>query len=200
MTWLVIDQHRIVSLATDDPLIAAQDISAFDDVRALLAGIDAISLAAETRGYAKGLADGRAVAAAEHTTALMALDACAATARAALRAEAGDLAIAIIRRIAAEIGPAATVAGLAASAAADLAPDAPAQARVHPSAVAATVARLGGQPQVTVVADAGLSPTDCVLITANGSIRAGLDTQLTVLAAALVPIVGNSIRDRVDAG
>lgn len=185
MTFLVIDHGRVASLATNDALVAAADIAAFDDARRLFAGLDAIVAAAAARGHAEGVAAGRAVAAAEQATALLDLEARAAAARAELRTEAAGLAVAITRHIAAGIGPAATVAALAATAAAALAPDTAAEARVHPDAVAATVARLGDHPQITVVADAGVPATDCIIVTALGSIGAGLDTQLAAIAAAL---------------
>lgn len=185
MTWLIIDHHRTATLATDDPLVATGDIAAFGDARSLLAGLDAVADGARARAHVEGLAAGRAAAAAEQAAALIALEARAATERAAMRAEAGDLAIAIVRRIAAGIGHPETVAALAASAAAELAPDAPAEARVAPDAVAATVARLGNRPQVTVIADPALAPTDCMLTTPLGSIRAGLETQLAAIGAAL---------------
>ena len=60
---------------------------------------------------------------------------------------------------------------------------------VHPTAVAATRARLSGRNSgARVVGDAGLAPDACVIETPSGSVRAGLQEQLASLRAAMIAV------------
>lgn len=185
MTWTILHHGAIASLATSEGIVPAAALPAFDDALALLAGLEAVRAESVAAGHAEGFAAGRAAAAAEQAAALVALDAQVAAARAELRGSAAGLAVAIVRRIATGLGSADVVAALAARAAEDLAPDRPAEARVPPAALAATVARLGNRPQITVVADPALAADDCVLATPLGSVHAGLETQLAAVERAL---------------
>ena len=189
MAFVLISNSAAGQLLADDPLVPAAQCAAFDDALALLAGMSvqvaAAVAAGHQQGLAHGLAEGRAAAKAEAATALAAAAQALDADRAALRAEAAALAVAIVRRIAAGIGPADTVGALAATAAATLAPDPVAEVRVPPPAVPATIARLGAWPQLVVVADAALAADECEFRTAAGVVRAGLDVQLAAIAAGL---------------
>lgn len=185
MTWVILHQDRFATLATDDALVPADAVPAFADAMALLAGLETVRADAIARGHADGKVEGRAAAAAEHAATLLDLKRQTAAARAELRSEAVTMALAIVRRIADGIGAAETVAALAARAAETLVPDTEAEVRVPPLAVAAAVARLGQFPGLIVVGDPALGSDECVLATPLGSIRAGLDVQLSTIERTL---------------
>jgi flagellar assembly protein FliH len=189
MSFVVLRAGPYASLASDDPLVPAAALPAFADAISLLDGLAALAAQARAAGHAdglaRGLADGRAQAAAELATSLADADAQLAAARAALRREAAGLAVAIVRRIAGGLGPADTVAALAETAAAALAPDPAAEVRVPAAALAATAARLRPWPRLVVVADPALAGDECEFRSGLGVVRAGLETQLAAILAGL---------------
>lgn len=193
MSFVLIHADAQATLLRDDPLVPATDVPAFREARDLLDAAAAIRAAAtrsaeaeaqtareEARaaGHAEGLAAGDDAIRAE----LLRLAEADAQRSEAQRADLARLALEVVRRIAADLGAPDMVAALAARAAAAIAPDPLPVVRVHPDAVDATRVRLGSR--ATVAGDAALAPTDCVIATPLGEVRAGLDTQLAALARA----------------
>lgn len=145
--------------------------------------------AARVAGEAEGRAAAERAVAAEHGGRLFALELAAAEERSAARAEAPRLALAMVRRVAAELGDADVVAAIAARVLSEQRPTADATVRVAPSAVAAVRRRLG--EAVVVIGDPSLRPTDCSVETPLGRTIAGLDVQLAQLERALKEHHGN---------
>ena len=150
------------------------------------ARVEAAERAAAEAGTERGRAEGYEAALEHIAVKLVALAKEAAEARERLRAQAGELALGIVRKIARDLGPAETVAALAASAARQLAPHEPVVLRVHPELEAGVRERLGaiGGPtvgEIEVAADPALGAGDCTLETEFGQVRAGLELQLEVL-------------------
>lgn len=193
MTFVLIHADRQATLLRDDPIVPASQVPAFNEARDLLDAVttlrgdaaDAAARAAEAaraEGYAAGHAEGLAAGAASIRDELMRLVQADAVRVEAQRADLARLALEVVRRIAADLGAPETVAALADRAAAAVAPDPAPVVRVHPDALSATRARL--DPRIAVEADASLAPTDCVVATPLGEVRAGLETQLAALARA----------------
>lgn len=193
MSYVLIHADRQATLLRDDPVVPAADLPALYDARALLDAASTIRddaerdaaeavAAAHAQGLAAGRAEGLAAGAAEIRAELLRLAAATRAASAAQQADLARLGLEVVRRIAADLGAPAMVAALADRAAAAIAPDPRPVVRVHPDAVAATRDRLG--TRATVDADPALDPTDCVIATPLGEVRAGLETQLTALARA----------------
>lgn len=196
MTFLALHAGRQASLATDRLWLSADEVSACQDARALLQRLEhlvgrreAELAAARDAAVAEGRAEGRREALAQEAARLWdAWDAAARSARAdvdTLREALVALSLQVVQRIAAELGPAAVVAAIAAQAARDLLPDSAAIVRVHPDVAAAVRERIGALPGVLEVrADATLGRCDCALDTVAGQRLAGLPVQLERLAAA----------------
>ncbi|MFS0737206.1 hypothetical protein ABC347_09165 [Sphingomonas sp. 1P06PA] len=195
MSFVLIHADRAGSVLADDPIVPAAEIERFAGAIDLLRGAGAVrdGIAAEqaaaiaearAEGHAEGLAAGRAEARKESEAALFQLTVKAAAERRQQHADVTALAIEVVRRIAQELGPEMTVAAIADRATADLLPDSVATVRVSPAAVAATEQRLASRPGLRVEGDAALAATDCIVETALGTTRAGLETQLAAIARA----------------
>ena len=193
MSFVLIHADRQATLLRDDPIVPASQVPAFNEARDLLDAVSALrgdaaeavaaaTEAARAEGYAAGHVEGLAAGAASIRDELMRLVQADAVRAEAQRADLARLALEVVRRIAADLGAPETVAALADRAAASVAPDPAPVVRVHPDALSATRARL--DPRIAVEADASLAPTDCVVATPLGEVRAGLETQLAALARA----------------
>lgn len=193
MSFVLIHADRQATLLRDDPIVPAAQVPAFNEARDLLdavtalrgdaaEAVEAAREAARAEGYAAGHAEGLAAGAASIRDELMRLVQADAVRAEAQRGDLARLALEVVRRIAADLGAPETVAALADRAAAAVAPDPAPVVRVHPDALSATRARL--DPRIAVEADAALAPTDCVVATPLGEVRAGLETQLSALARA----------------
>lgn len=194
MSWLVLHQGALVTLATDTARVAAADVAPLTDALALLARAEAISAesqaAAEAErekgyddGFVQGLADGRlaantefVVAGAEHARATEA-------AIAALRADATRLALEVVRHIAGGFAPEAVLAGLADTALDRLAPGR-VTLRAAPAQAHALARHLHARPDIRVLADPTLNRLDLVLETPQGRALAGLGPQLARVGQA----------------
>ena len=148
--------------------------------------IDAAERAAHEAGAERGRAEGYEAALEHIAVKLVSLAKEAGEARERLRGQGAELALGIVRKIARDLGPADTVAALAASAARQLAPHEPVVLRVHPDVeegVRERLAAIGGPTvgEIELAADPGLGPGDCTLETEFGQVRAGLELQLEVL-------------------
>lgn len=195
MTYLLIHNGALATAHARGGVIHAAEAGALRSAAELLQVAEALSSgiaaqaaaareAASAAGFAAGLAEGRAAAAAEHGAALTRLAAETAGEHQRLRAETGALALEVVRRIAGEVGPEAIVSGLAVTALDRLLPDAAVIVRVPHAAATAVEARLRGRFEATIIGDADLAPTDCIIKTGEGRVQAGLETQLAALERA----------------
>lgn len=189
--FILIRADAAGTLVRDDPIVRAAEVPVLADAHRLLDAVTALhhdvrevseSAAdeARTRGYTAGHAEGLAAAAASVGEELIRLAQADVERSQAQRADLARLGLEVVRRIAADLGPAEMVAALADKAAAAVAPDVQLTVRVAPAALVRTRQRVGAQ--VTVEPDETLAPTDCVLSTPLGEVRAGLETQLAQLA------------------
>ncbi|MBY0301856.1 MULTISPECIES: FliH/SctL family protein [Sphingomonas] len=193
MSYVLIHADTAATLVRDDPIVPATDLPAFSEARTLLEAAAAIrdaaasdartaADAAREEARAAGHAEGLATGAAQVRDELLRLAAADAARLTAQRDDLARLALEVVRRIAADLGPAEMVAALADRAAASVSPDPSPVVRVHPDAVTATAARLGSRARIE--GDSRLSRDDCVLATPLGEVHAGLETQLAALARA----------------
>lgn len=191
----LIAASRAGTLASGDPVVPAAAVAPLREAATILdaagrlhaeveSDCAASVAAASATGFAAGHAAGLQAASAEAAKSLFDLNLRAADERRTMRAEISGLALGVVRRIAGNLGDEALVAALAERAAQDLAPDVVAAVRVAPAAVGATVERLRGYPGLTVVGDATLAATDCVIETPLGASHAGLDVQLAAVERA----------------
>lgn len=193
MSFVLIASGPSFAALAETPVVPREQVRPLADAAALLAeaearlaavdaAVEAARVEAEARGFAAGLAQGRAEAAAETARRLVELDAGTERERAAVRAGVGRLALDVVRRITAELGPEATVAALAQRAVREVLPEQPLVVRVRPEAVGETAARLWPLgAAIEVQGDEALGPTDCVLETPGGRTLASLDVQLAAL-------------------
>jgi flagellar biosynthesis/type III secretory pathway protein FliH len=198
MTRFVLASAGDLSLQADTPIVPRDALPAVGSAIEILRRVETIREAvvrasasrfalAREEGLAQGRAEGRQEAAAALGAALASLDAVLRADRAAHEARVVGLALAIVERIAGELGDAAVVTALARRALADLDPDVPVRLRVHPSVATAmaAAARAAGPPVLEVLADPGLDPLDCEIQSDDGVVEAGLAVQLVGVRAAL---------------
>jgi type III secretion protein L len=197
MTFLLLHADAAGTLLADDPVVSAEAVTPLRDALALLDAAGAAraraseasaaeSAIAHDAGRAAGEAQGLAEAQATIGAELLRLAEEAAAREAAQRGDVVRLALAVVRRIAGDLGP-DLVAGLAEQAAAALAEESQATVRVHPSAQDAVATRLASHRRLRVEADPALSETECVIDTPLGRTIAGLEAQLTQIEQALQP-------------
>lgn len=196
MSYVLLASAPTATLLSDRAIIPAADVARLSTAAELLETLeahrDAVGRAARAEGFETGKAEGLDRAAA-HTAETIAeahrvLDA----ERERLRGQAAGLALEIVRRIAAELGPDATVAALAERAVRDLLPQEPIRVRVAAERVGSVSARLWPiHERVEVTAEPGLGPDECLIDTPSGHVRAGLAVQLAALEKAF---------DRLEAG
>ena len=182
-------------LTADSPLVRAADIErvgALSDLIAALtaerASVPAEREAARAEGFAAGRTEGEAAgreetvqaASAEVAGALAALGA----QRTDARAEAAELALAIVRRVLPQVAGDAMLARLIETAAAELQDEQPHAVRVPPSDVGSVAEALEGTG-LTVEADETLGDDQAVLLTRTGTAEAGLEARLGVLMEPL---------------
>lgn len=195
MSYLLLHRGALASVHGDERVIPAGDVAHVRSAVALLAEAEAVHAnavgAAEraredarSSGYAEGLAQARAAAREEYEARLAELTERAAAEHARLRAQAGSLALGVIRHLAGELGPEPVVAGLAEAALDRLMPEPPVLVRVAPATASCVSERLSGRHGVRVLPDPALDSFDCVLETGEGRANAGLETQLAALERA----------------
>lgn len=189
MSYVLLASGPTATLLSERSIIPAADAPLLETAVELVTTIethrDAVARAARAEGFEAGRVEGLERAAA-HTAQILAethrvLDA----ERDRLRGQAAGLALEIVRRIAVELGPDATVAALAERAVRDLLPEEPIRVRVAADRVGAVSARLWPiQERVEVAAEPGLGPDECLIDTPSGHVRAGLSVQLAALEKA----------------
>ena len=197
MSRLALFRSPDFTLVAERPLIKRDEVGAVDDAVGMLrhaanlrerleAECDQLRARAREEGRAQGFELGRQEAARALGQSLARLDRTLAVERAAIEARVVRLALAVVERVASDLGPPAVVAALATRALAELDSAKPVRLRVHPA-----VARAMGPELVTsaghvqVIGSEHLGPFDCELDTGNGRIEAGLPLQLEALGVAL---------------
>ena len=196
MSFLVLQRHGRHPVLTDDPVLRREDVAVVRDALALARTLDRHRRAAEREwaaeraraeqdGYRDGHRQGLTEARAEHAERIAAHERRTAERLDSLRDAVADVAVQVVRRIADEVGPPETVAALARRAVRDLLPGHQIAVHVHPDCRGAVTARLTPlDPGLEVVPDPDLAPTDCRIVSPDGRIDAGLETQLAALERA----------------
>jgi len=137
-------------------------------------------------GYEQGQTEGYEAALEHIAVKLVVLTKEANAARDELEASAGNIAVKIVQKIAADLGSEKTIAALAKSAAKEFVQREQLVLRVHPDNLPYMREKLL-EPEnqsariVDVVSDSELGKDDCVLETEFGRVKADLQTQLKVL-------------------
>lgn len=193
MTYLLIASAPGAALLTDQPVIPREDAAQIETAAELVALAQARLAVVEdyrtaqgqaghAEGFSAGYEEGRALAAREAAEIVARLHGEMEAARAQMRSATGRLALDVVRRIATELGPEATLAALTERAVRDVLPDAPITVHVAPASVGAVTTRLWpiGVP-IEVQSDETLAPGDCIIETAAGRSHAGLEVQLAAL-------------------
>lgn len=193
-------QYRLLTapdaaLTSDSPLLRAGDVERVGELATLIqelsaerAALPAEREAARAEGFEAGRAEGQAAGREE------AIDAGSAEVASVLaglgrqrtdaRAEAAELALAVVRRVLPQVAGDAMLARLIETAAAELQDEQPHAVRVPPADEAAVGKALAGTG-LTVEADEALADGQAILLTRSGTAEAGLEARLGVLMEAL---------------
>ena len=140
---------------------------------------------ARADGYAAGLEEGRRAGGAAAAQSLAALVREVRAQSQAARAELGRVALEVVRRIAAEIGPQTMLEAVAERAVRDTLSQQPLVVRVAETAAPGVAARLWPlNAEVEVIADPAVAEGDCVIASRSGAAHAGLEVQLSALERA----------------
>jgi flagellar biosynthesis/type III secretory pathway protein FliH len=209
MTRFVLCRAGDLELACEgDPVLDAGSLPVVADAVAILRRLQilreaAVSSAAAARAQAleQGLKEAHSVAQAQAREAIAGMaahfEAALRTERERLREREVDLALAIVGRIARDLGPAPLIAALARTAIAELDVAQPLRVRVppdlapaiaealHPVPTADGRAGAMGPRSIEVVADERLQGFDCEIDQGDAILDAGLGTQLQAIRDAL---------------
>ncbi len=211
MTYLAVFRGQTATIATDQTILPAAEVHAFQSAVELAQVLEQTVCTAELavqeqrerahrEGFETGLADGQNHARDQFAGSVAALARELQGERAKMQRDVASLAVRIVRRIASDIGAPQTVAALADGAVRELLGHAPITIRVHPYACAAVQAQLQATAQtesahsapIQVRADESLKVYGCVLETHAGTTIASLDTQLKRIEEALIPALRNA--------
>lgn len=206
MSFLLWHRERSVGIAATRSVLRANEVPLFVEANELCERIEALRdektryvAAAGEEARRAGLAEGREAglrAARDELAAKLAEFAqAAAREREQLRANVAALALQVVRKIAGQIAPEATLAALAEAAARDMLPSQTMTLFVHPDHCEAVRERLAAMMQsaphgdhasvrLDVQPDALCAPDTCRIETEHGAVDASLETQLARLAAA----------------
>jgi flagellar biosynthesis/type III secretory pathway protein FliH len=202
MSRLTLFRSPEFSLVANRALIKRDEVSAVDDTvgmlrrvarlrEALDAECDALRARAAEEGRAQGLAEVRTEFAQAVAAATASADLSLAREQAAMQARVVHLAMAVVERIAGQLGPVAMVGAIAARALEELEPTATIRVRVAADLVDAVRQGLvSDHPRVQVLPGDGLGAFDCEIDTGGGLIEAGLPVQLAAVRAALAAASG----------
>ena len=188
-------------LEVDEPVIDAESLPTLGSAVELLRRLEGLRSdllrrgrerfeRARREGLAQGRAEGERAASEQVLGALNTLESVLAAERAHQAERVVELALAVVARIAPELGDVAVVTALARRALADLETDQPVRLRVHPEVARALPGAAEGaarSPMLEVVGDPLLGRFDCELDTQEGIIEASLEVQLNALRAVLAP-------------
>lgn len=189
MSYVLLASAPGAILLSERPIIPAADVTHLDTAAELVVTLEAhretVARAARAEGFEAGRTEGLERAAARTAEMLAEIHRVLAAERDRLRGQAATLALEIVRRIAVDLGPDATVAALAERAVRDLLPEEPIRVRVAAERVGTVSARLWPiHGRVEVAAEPGLDPDECLIETPSGHVRAGLAVQLAALEKA----------------
>lgn len=189
MSYVLLTSAPTATLLTERAIIPAADVASLDTAVELIEALEAhravVARAARAEGFEAGRAEGLERAAARTAEILAETHRILDAERERLRGQTAALALEVVRRIAANLGPDATVAALAERAVRDLLPEEPIRVRVAAERVGAVAARLWPiHERVEVSAEPGLDPDECLIDTPSGHVRAGLAVQLAALEKA----------------
>ena len=188
-----------------DPILDAADLPSVGEAVTILRGLEAMREAVVRSGEERraaaleeGLADARALAESEAREAIARIaerfDEALRVERDERRRQEVDLAIAIVSRIAGELGEAQVVSALARVAIAEIDTVKPLRVRVHISLESAIRLALCGpatdspHPQIEIVGDDSIKRLDCEIEHGNALVAAGLDVQLRAIRDAFARI------------
>jgi flagellar biosynthesis/type III secretory pathway protein FliH len=201
MTRLALFRSPEFTLVADRPIIKADQVGALDDAVGMLRRaaklretLDAecamIRERACEEGRQQGLAQGRQQAAQAIGAALAGVDRRLERDRADAQARVVQLALAVVERIAGELGPATVVSAIAGRVLAEIDPPRSVRVKVNATLAEAVRRQLGaGAGRIQVIGTEGLGPFDCELDTEQGRIEAGLPLQLEAIGLALAAAV-----------
>ena len=189
MSYVLLTSAPTATVLSERAVIPAADVVRLDTAVELVASLEAhceaVARAARAEGFESGRAEGLERAAARTAEILAETHRVLDAERDRLRGQSAALALEIVRRIAVELGPDATVAALAERAVRDLLPAEPIRVRGAAERVGAVTARLWPiHERVEVAAEPGLDPDECLIDTPSGHVRAGLAVQLAALEKA----------------
>lgn len=201
MTSLLLHKTGSLALASRGRVIKRDQFALLGNAVAVMDSLEQVrvqidSRAAEAReeghrsGYEQGRHEGYAAgwSQAQESVAqkIAALDHTLAAERAQRDAQVTDLALAIVARVARDVGSPGMMAGLVSKALDDLKGDAPVRIRVNQANYDAIHARLGHSGrEVSLAIDDQLGPYDCEFDTQGGHLDVGLAEQLEIIRGAL---------------
>lgn len=197
MSYTVLFGRKSIQLSSKNLVIPAAHVKSFDtaiecaeEMRKMLeqeqARVDTAAQVARQEGFAQGHLEGKQVVEAAFADVVEQMIHERHAQQEAARDAVCSLALAVVRKLAASLGAHEMVPALLEQALTSLMPDRFASVRVHPDLVEAVRARLPdlGYP-IEVVGDDGLEPFGCVLDHPQGQQVVSLETQLSVIGAAL---------------
>ncbi|MEI8302342.1 MAG: hypothetical protein WCG13_03555 [Burkholderiales bacterium] len=197
MSRLTLFRSPEFSLVANRALIKRDEVSAVDETVDMLRRVtrlrealdtecDALRARALAEGRAQGLAEVRAEFAQAIAAATASADLAFAREQAAMQARVVHLAMAVVDRIAGQLGPVAVVGAIAARALEELEVSASVRVRVAAELVEPLRQALAADhPRIQVVPGDGMGAFDCEIDTGGGLIEAGLPVQLAAVRAAL---------------
>jgi len=197
MSRLTLFRSPEFSLVANRALIKRDEVSAVDETVDMLRRVtrlrealdtecDALRARALAEGRAQGLAEVRAEFAQAIAAATASADLALAREQAAMQARVVHLAMAVVDRIAGQLGPVAVVGAIAARALEELEVSASVRVRVAAELVEPLRQALAADhSRIQVVPGDGLGAFDCEIDTGGGLIEAGLPVQLAAVRAAL---------------
>jgi len=203
---LALLRQPALTLATTSPVLPAEDLQALPDALALCDRLNQLladegeriaqaEAQARERGWAEGRAHGEACARHDAAQQLQAALSTLAHQQQALQGQLQQavvtLAMVVLRRLAADLGPVEMVTALLQRAFEQTAGDERWSVRVHPQLLPALRERFAAQRGDAAdklhewVADDSLQPYDCVLESPHGRLLAGLEAELQRVQQAL---------------
>jgi flagellar biosynthesis/type III secretory pathway protein FliH len=146
-------------------------------------------------GFSIGLAEGQAAASAEAERAIADVLHSWRGFQDELRSQVGDLALAIVRQLAGELGEDLLVQRLAVQALKQLIQDPPLVIRLHPDRVANAVCWTSrSEPPLQVIADASVERDGCILETPRSRVRTGVRLNLEAVERAFAAAKGELVQ------
>lgn len=195
MTFYLLHHDEKRLLATDRPIVKADEHSVFTDVLSLLDGLRQLQAeqrraveTAEAEAHDRGYAEGQRAGRDEFARAVAELSGQFAQHRERVEQEIASLALAALRLMVASIGDEAMLTGITRRAVAAVVPDGRILVEASPAmcpAIKRALAPLDEGSRITLQPDPALSDRQCRVTAPNGRIVADLDVQLDAIARRL---------------